>query len=142
MEAKLNWIAVASTIPATVFAASTVASDSSNFIPETSSMFITETIAHNEETNKKQFENRDGYFVYTMSPEKSINQIKDKINAIFSRELQINLRFDSELDIYYLVVYTSEKTFEVDYEHLLTVDERMNDITFKGKKVIVTLEEA
>ena len=67
MEAKLNWIAVASTIPATVFAASTVASDSSNFIPETSSMFITETIAHNEETNKKQFENRDGYFVYTMS---------------------------------------------------------------------------
>ena len=79
---------------------------------------------------------------FIQCPEKSINQIKDKINAIFSRELQINLRFDSELDIYYLVVYTSEKTFEVDYEHLLTVDERMNDITFKGKKVIVTLEEA
>lgn len=141
MDMKFSWLVAASTVPATMFAMSAVTTNGSDFIPEHSSSFITETLPSNTSINKKQYGDTDECFIYLMTSEKSFEQIKDRISAIFKKEISMNIRLDSELDVFYFVVYTSEETFDSDYEHLLTVDERMENVTFKGKKVVVTLEE-
>ncbi|MDY2549532.1 hypothetical protein ABE902_16855 [Enterococcus casseliflavus] len=67
--------------------------------------------------------------------------IKANIEQILGREIKYSLRFNAELDTYFFAIITNDENFDNDYAKLDQMDEQLKDSSYKGKKIVVTLEE-
>ncbi|GBD74007.1 hypothetical protein TEHN7126_2112 [Tetragenococcus halophilus subsp. halophilus] len=93
-------------------------------------------------TMVKEIEITDDSYVRFLAPGNTkSNDIVEKVNNIFGRDIQYVIDYDDEMDIYFFRIYTNEMLFDSDYEKLETIDTALDDQRYKGKKIVVTLED-
>lgn len=96
--------------------------------------------------NKENFieiENKGNIFICSVSTnENNEDVILNKVQEILCRSVTINYRYDNDIDRYFLAIQSDEVTFDSDYSRLDDLDLALENVLYKGKPVIATLEES
>lgn len=90
-----------------------------------------------------EIENKGNIFICSVSTnENNEDVILNKVQEILSRSVTINYRYDNDIDRYFLAIQSDEVTFDNDYSKLDDLDLALENVLYKGKPVIATLEES